>query len=238
MEWAPSARASSLPSNRMAPWLQRHPPPCTRPVAPLPTGVPSHFSPNSEVCQGLVVAPSQPSAVMPLHGQWYGLIGQDRSPGLQTSCLLAAENGAFHLREVPVCVCVVIAHPFTWLCALGTSKEVCTFQVNSCWSSMPGIFVSSSHQDSISTCWACHPIQSKVLRGEGSRSLCSDLDTSVNGRPSSTSVPAGDGSSSPKWDDLIYILGLSPIWLIIFVMYIFYLILVCHMSHVMLVWYH
>ena len=56
--------------------------------------------PDSEVGQGLVVGPSQPNSVTPLHGQWYGLIGWDGSPKNQTSHQQGAWNGTSQLKSV------------------------------------------------------------------------------------------------------------------------------------------
>ena len=110
MEWALSAGVSSLPSNWMPLQLWRPLPLWTWPVAPLPTRVTSCFLPDSEVGQGLVVGPSQPNTLMPLHGWWYGVIGWVSSPAHQTSHLLTAKNGTFQLKGVPV-GCVNVVHP-------------------------------------------------------------------------------------------------------------------------------
>ena len=53
---------------------------------------------------------------------------------------------------------IVIVLPFTWLHAIGTSKEACTFQVISWWSSLVGTFVSPPHKDGIFTCLTHHSI--------------------------------------------------------------------------------
>ena len=85
----------------------------------------------------------------------------------------AAGTSAFQWR---VCwwLCMVVFHLLAWLHTFGTSKEVYIFWANSLWSAWLGIDVSSSHQDGICTCLACHFIHSMACRGGGSGSLCGD----------------------------------------------------------------
>ena len=110
VEWAPSAWASSLLSNWMVPWPWRPLLPWMRPAAPLPIGVPLHFLPDCEVGQGMVVGPSQPNTVMPLHRQWYGVIWWVSSPESQTSQWQAAGNGIFQSKGA-LAGGVIIVHP-------------------------------------------------------------------------------------------------------------------------------